>query len=138
MKLVLILTLMAVSSCAADGGSGGDDDDTDASPAHGIHDQVTTCDARWTVDGVAPTVCEFACRIRPEHPTGIPRKCTDASRPCYTGADCQGASSPSDVARICDETFVLADGTSGCCAQRVLEQQPARYIPTFYQCPLSP
>lgn len=127
-----------VFSCAAGGGGNSGEDSgiggsPDAAAKHEIHEQVTTCDVAWAVDGVQPTVCEFACAVRPEHPAGTPKQCMDTDRPCYLGPACANATSPSDLPRNCDETFKLADGTSGCCVQRLVE--PKRYVPTFYVCP---
>lgn len=137
--LVLVMSVV-ISSCVADKGMGGDDDDQqqqpppDAAPMLGVHELVSSCDVAWAVDGVQPQACEFACQMRPQHPVGTATTCADASRPCYVGPGCVNATGVG-APRACDDTFVAAGGSTGCCVQRVVSTMPDRYMPTFYECP---
>jgi len=137
---VVSLLVVALVGCGVStgGGSGPDggvpDGGSDAAApdaAHGDSDQVTTCDVSWGVQ-----LCDFACAVEPANPINGQR-CADPSRPCYSGRACTAATTPYGEPHDCAATFLTANGTRGCCAERVVAtpQHPTPEIPTFYACP---
>lgn len=105
-------------------------------PEFGPHDQVTTCDLTWSADGVAPGLCDHACRIKPDDPiipvVGDPH-CKETGRPCPILPGCKLASSPSTSPADCSTTFYAGPGVTGCCLTRSVEGIDTP-VPTFYQC----
>lgn len=120
--LVLLVAVAAIPGCSMSERSV-----PDSALSYGAHDQVTTCDSRWSSDGVAPPLCDHGCAVRPQ---ALP--CNDPGRPCsHTDAPCMRATSPSGPPVSCAATIEV-DGARGCCVLRVA--LPALIVPTFYEC----
>lgn len=128
--------LLVLAACAVSDGRGtgtGADGGIDAAPpdaAHGDSEQVTTCGNEW--GGREVQLCDYACVHEPQMP--ISGMCPDHSRPCYTGRYCSAATTPYGAPRDCPRTFITANGTQGCCAERIVPT-PLSEVPTFYACP---
>lgn len=110
----------------------------DAPLMHSAHDQVTTCDWHWSANGVAPEVCDYACRVPPAEPiVGVhPARCraADGDRPCYDLPACDHALSQGSAPVACTQTFDAGDGVVGCCQARPNWFDPGGVIPTFFEC----